>query len=290
MSDQTRRGFSIRIYLADGLPDGLRIVEKSNWTGKAIVCPRSRFADAKARAEFGRTGVYVLRGPSQSGDLPIIYAGEGDPTQPRLESHYAKKDFWTSLILFTSKDESLNKAHVQYLESRLISLAREAKRCVLDNVSVPQLPSMTEADTAEMETFLEEMLLIYPLLGVSAFDVPRLERPSSPMLYLKAKGIIARGHDEDEGFVVLAGSQAVKDEVPSIHRYLADMRASLKERGILAEDGDFLKLAQDYTFDSPSTAAGVMLGRSANGRTEWQDDQGRTLKAIQTAAIGVNAP
>src|SRR5262249_34272518 len=128
-----------------------------------------------------------------------------------------------------------------------------------------------------METFLEEMLLIFPILGVSAFDVPRVERPSSTTLYLKSKGIVARGHDADEGFVVFLGSQAVKDEVPSIHRYLVEMRGSLKERGILVEDGDFLKLTQDYTFDSPSTAAGVMLGRSANGRIEWQDDQGHTL-------------
>lgn len=287
-TNQPRRGFSIRIYLADGLPDGLRTVEKSNWTGRAVVCPRSRFPEAKSRPEFARTGVYVLRGPSEAGDLPTIYVGEGDPTRPRLESHFARKDFWTQLMLFTSKDESLNKAHVQYLESRLVSLAREAKRCVLDNQAVPQLPSMTEADAAEMETFLDEMLLIYPLLGLSAFDVPRREQSTSPQLFLKGKGILARGHERDEGFVVLAGSQAVKDEVPSIHRYLADMRAGLRGRGVLAADGDFLKLTQDYTFDSPSTAAGVMLGRSANGRTEWQDEQGRTLKAIQAAVIGVS--
>ncbi|MFO0881582.1 MAG: GIY-YIG nuclease family protein [Gemmataceae bacterium] len=281
-----RRGFSIRVYLADGLPDGLRIVDTFNWTGKAIVSPRSRFPEAKSRPEFDRTGVYVLRGPSESGDLPTVYIGEGDPTRPRLESHYAKKDFWTQLILFTSKDESLNKAHVQYLESRLVSLARDAKRCVLDNRDIPQLPSLAESDTAEMETFLEQMLLVFPLLGLSAFDVPRIERPFSPTLYIKSKGIVARGHDEDEGFVVLAGSQAVKEEVTSIHNYLVDMRASMKGLGILVESGEFLKLTQDYTFDSPSTAAGVILGRSANGRTEWQDDQGRTLKAIQEAVLG----
>ena len=40
----------------------------------------------------------------------------------------------------------------------------------------------------------------------------------------------------------------------------------------------------DYTFNSPSTAAGVMLGRSANGRVEWKDATGRTLKDLQTAA------
>jgi hypothetical protein len=40
---------------------------------------------------------------------------------------------------------------------------------------------------------------------------------------------------------------------------------------------------QDYLFSSPSTAAGVVLGRSANGRTEWKTKEGKTLKAIQDA-------
>ncbi len=286
MTIQPRRGFSIRIFWSDGLPDGLRVVEKSNWTGRAVVCPRSRFPEAKSRTEFSRTGVYVLRGPSDVGDLSTIYVGEGDPARPRLEQHFARKDFWTSLVLFTSKDENLNKAHVQYLESRLLSLARDAKRCVLDNANVPQLPSLSEADTAEMEAFLDEMLSIYPLLGLSVFEVPRVEKSAQPTLYLRGKGIIAKGHDEDEGFIVLSGSQAVKETVPSIHRYLLDQRNSLVDRGVLKADGDFLKLTQDYTFDSPSTAAGVMLGRSANGRIEWQDENGRTLKAIQQEAIG----
>ena len=48
-------------------------------------------------------------------------------TRPRLEQHYREKDFWTSLIVFTAKDKlHLNKAHVQYLESRLVSLAYAA--------------------------------------------------------------------------------------------------------------------------------------------------------------------
>jgi Domain of unknown function (DUF4357) len=34
-------------------------------------------------------------------------------------------------------------------------------------------------------------------------------------------------------------------------------------------------------FSSPSAAATVVLGRSANGRIEWKDAQGRTLKELQ---------
>lgn len=251
MSALPRRGFSIRIFLPDGTPDGLRTVEKSNWIGRGIICPRSQFREAKSRPEFRKTGVYVLRGPSESGDLPTIYIGEGDPALPRLEQHIARKDFWTSLILFTSKDDNLNKAHVQYLEARLVALAKDAKRCILDNGNTPELPSLSEPDTAEMEGFLEEMLLIYPLLGLTIFERPGADRASQQLLHLKGRGIIARGYEAPDGFVVLSGSQVAKDTVPSAHRYLVELRDSLKERGIIVADTDSLRMSQDYVFDSP---------------------------------------
>jgi len=217
--------------------------------------------------------------------LPSIYIGEGDPALPRLEQHFAKKDFWTSLLLFTSKDDNLNKAHVQYLESRLVALARDAKRCVLDNGNTPELPSLSEPDMAEMDGFLEEMLLIYPLLGLMVFEQPQPLRATERVLYLKARGIIAKGYEASEGFVVFANSQAATDNVPSIHHNLLELRKRLVEQGILIRDADSLKLSQDYTFDSPSTASGVLLGRSSNGRVEWKDEQGRTLKQVQTSEI-----
>ncbi|HEY7329593.1 MAG TPA: GIY-YIG nuclease family protein [Gemmataceae bacterium] len=286
MSASPRRGFSIRIFLPDGTPDGLRTVEKSNWIGRGIICPRSQFREAKSRPEFKKTGVYVLRGPSESSDLPSVYIGEGDPALPRLEQHFAKKDFWTSLILFTSKDDNLNKAHVQYLESRLIVLGKDAKRCVLDNANTPELPSLSEPDMAEMEGFLEEMLLIYPVLGVTAFEQPKTDQTSKRILYLRGRGIEAKGYDAADGFVVLVGSSASKDTVPSIPNYLLELRNSLIERGILVASTDGLKLSQDYTFDSPSTAAGILLGGSYNGRDVWKDEMGRSLKQIQVSDIG----
>jgi hypothetical protein len=248
-------GFSIRIFLPDGTPEGLKIVEKSNWTGRAIVCPRARFADAKDRIDFGKTGVYVLIGPSSEPNLPTIYIGEGDPAKPRLESHFAKKDFWTSIILFISKDENLNKAHVQYLEARLLDLAKEAKRSVIDNGNFPQLPSLSEADSAEVEGFLHEMLLIYPALGVTAFERPRENLEALTVLYLRAKGLSAKGYETPQGFVVLKGSESPLETVPSVEQhvpYVLEIRKSLTQRGIFVKHDDRLILDQDYVFDSPS--------------------------------------
>lgn len=285
MASQTRRGFTLRLFLPEGLPEGLQIVEKSNWTGQGIVCPRARFKYAKVRSEFDRTGVYILVGPSEESDLPTVYIGEGDPALDRLERHSAEKDFWTSLVLFVSKDKNLNKAHVQYLEVKLIELARQANRCVLDNVQVPQAPSLSESDIAEMDAFLDEMLLIYPLLGLTVFDKPKPATMEAKRLFLKGRGIEAEGYEDSNGFVVVAGSQVAKDCVPSAHRYLITLRSSLQDRGVISMNEDRLMVTQNYSFDSPSTAAGVLLGRSSNGRVEWRDIDGRTLKDIQTSAV-----
>jgi hypothetical protein len=278
--------FSLRIFVPGLELDGVRLVEKSNWNGSGLVCPRAVFVKTKSRAEFGRTGVYVLSGPGADGNLPRIYIGEGDPSRPRLEQHYGKKDFWTTVFLFTSKDTYLNKAHIQYLEARLIALATEAKRCELDNGNQPTLPSMSEADIAEAEGFLNEMLVCFPVLGLNVFEKPATGQPGHRFLFLKGKGIEAKGYESAEGFVVLANSEAVKEAVPSIHRFMLDMRETFVKSGVLRDEGGVYRFTQDYEFDSPSTAAGVVLGRSANGRLEWKDPTGRSLKDLQEQEKG----
>lgn len=279
-------GFSVRIFIPSGEPEGLRFVEKSNWTGQGLVFPRPLFAESRQRPELKRTGVYVLWGPGESGQLPRVYVGEGDGVLSRLEQHARSKDFWTHAVVFASKDQNLNKAHVQYLEARLVALAAEAKRCELDNGNVPQLPALSEADAADAESFLADLLLCLPVVGVSLFEKTKVTTTKGGDLLLKAKGIDARGVDSPEGFVVRAGSTAVKAEVPSIHAYLVDLRRTLVKTGVLADAGEMFRLTQDYTFNSPSTAAGVLLGRSANGRIEWKDAKGRSLKEIQNNEAG----
>lgn len=285
-STQTRRGFSVHMFLPGGNPDGIKVVEKSNWNGCGLVVPRALFGEAKVRPELARAGVYVLVGQAETSPLPQIYVGEGDPVRPRLEHHAKTKDFWTHAVVFTSKGQNLNKAHVQQLEARLVELATSSKRCVLDNSNVPQPPSLSEADTAEVEGFLDDVLLCLPILGYGFFEPTEFAPQSAIPLVLNAKGIKAQGFVSPGGFVVRAGSQAVKDEVASIHPYMRDIRAELVRQGVLVDRGAAYELTQPYTFSSPSTAAGVMLGRSSNGRLEWQTADGRTLKSIQDAEAG----
>lgn len=275
-------GFSVRIFIPAGEPEGLRIIEKSNWTGQGLVFPRSLFTEVRDREEFNRTGVYVLWGPGESEQIPLAYVGEGDVLRPRLADHDKNKDFWTHCVAFTSKDQNLNKAHVLYLEAQLVSHANEAKRCELDNTNIPRIPSLSEADTADAELFLADMLLCLPVVGISFFDKPHIQPEKTQELFLKGKGITARGYEGAGGFVVRSRSRAVKDEVPSIHPHISKLRRALQNQGVLADEGDTYLLGQDYVFSSPSAASDVLLGRSSNGRLEWKDLEGRSLKEKQT--------
>ena len=156
--------------------------------------------------------------------------------------------------------------------------------------SLEALPLLSlEADAAELETFLAEMLLIFPLLGLTAFERPSASQAPRNMLLLKAKGLESRGQETAQGFLVLKGSRAAPTHVPSCHQYVVELRRVLEQRGLLIRKSEHLELAQDYTFDSPSTAASVMLGRTANGRVEWKDKSGRSLKELQAAATETGA-
>ena len=280
--------FSLRIFVADGDPDGLRIVERSNWVGKALMFPRAIFPSIKQRSEFSQTGVYLLLGSREDGEGEQIYIGEGDPVKPRLDNHYAAKDFWNRAVFFISTGSPLNKAHVQFLEARLITLANEAKRLPLENRNHPAESNLSEADRADMEVFIGHLLGILPVLGINAFEQPKLVTSlQQDLLFIESKGIKARGYESSQGFIVLSGSHAMIEEQPSaaIHaRGVVELRAELKERGVIKAEGSALTFTQDYSFSSPSLASSVILGRASNGRTEWKDKQGRVLKAIQEAA------
>jgi Domain of unknown function (DUF4357) len=290
--------FSIKLFLVDGTPDGLRIVEKSNWTGVGLVCTRSQYPNVRDRMEFQAAAAYVLVGPGEP-LLPRVYIGEAEVLRKRLDSHQKNNEFWTRFIAFTSRDGNLNKAHVRYLEARLIGLAKAAKRAEVTNNTAPPNPSLSEAETADVESFLRDMLLIFPLLEVNAFQVSGKQTtvtsyasPTSVQgvvdvsLQLSGPSASGTGADTPEGFIVKAGSKARAATVRSIHKWLVDLRETLLAQGILAPQGDHLIFTQDYAFDSPSSAAGVLLGRAANGRTEWKTAEGQTLKELQTASVG----
>ena len=109
---------TLELFFIDGKPDGMLTAEVFGWTGHILVAPRTRLPEALKRTESSYTGIYILLGDLD--DESIAYIGEGENIANRIKSHDAKKDWWTRVVLVTSAANNLHKAHVKYLESRLV--------------------------------------------------------------------------------------------------------------------------------------------------------------------------
>ncbi len=250
---------------------------------------RTDYARLRNRDELKAPGIYILVGPPDEGLKDRVYVGETDDLVTRLDQH-RQKDFWSRVVVCNASDDSLNKAHIRYLEARLIALAKRADIAAIENANSGAPVRLSEADTEDAETYLDELLVLLPVLGIRVFDIP--EDPSSPaqgtqgdhsstLLHLAGPEANATGFDRPDGFLVQEGSLARATTVASIGRGVLQTREQLVADGTLIEDGLQLRLTKPHNFDSPSQAAGVFLGRSANGRIEWKDAQGRTLSTIQ---------
>jgi Domain of unknown function (DUF4357) len=284
--------------LVDGTPQGLRVVDRIGRTGACLAFTRAEYGQARGRKELARTGVYVLLGPEDKDRRPQrVYIGEGDELRTRLDAHQREKDFWTHGYVLTTKDDSLNKAHVRYIESRLIAMAVEADAAILDNGTAPPPPRLGESEEADMEAYLEDALVLLPLVGVNVFEVvtpsgsTQVDTSSGASVPLEGNTYRlgspltdATGRDDARGFAVLEGGLGRLEEKVMTDGYRA-LRHRLIEDGILVPHSENqVRLTRTYVFDSPSSAASVMAGGSMNGREEWRDDRGRTLKENQVAA------
>lgn len=290
-------GKSVRLFLADGTPGGLITAEIMNWTGHMVTAPRSELAALLKRPEASRTGIYILVGDNpESVGSQMAYVGEGDDVGKRIYQHarpetQGGKDFWERAIVITSKDANLTKAHARYLESRLIALAFHANRSTLTNSTAPEPIALPEADVSDMEYFIEQARIVLPVLGINIFRslavVDQDARESlvaqsavaSPVFELRVKrgGVVAQAQEIDGEFTVLAGSTARFGWAGAPGHNYRGLREKLEHDGTLvpAADGATMRFTRNQVFASPSAAAAVVTGRSANGRTEWATQDGQ---------------
>lgn len=274
---------TIKLFLPNGDAKGLRTAEISNWTGKAVAAPRTELDDLLAREELDKAGVYILTGTDPQTNSPLAYIGEAEVIRDRLKQHKTK-EFWVSAIVFISKDDNLNKAHVRYLESRLLAEAALIKRFALDQNQAGG-SKLAESERAEMEVFLTHIRQLLPVLGsdlLSPIIRPTLQGPQGGVLFCRIKTAEARGQRSANGFVVLQGSTAVLEDRRSAENYpyVVARRKELIADGTLAAKDGVLIFTKDTEFSSPSAAAAVVHGGSANGLIAWRTGDGKTLKQL----------
>lgn len=274
------QGRSLELYFVDGKPDGMLTAEVFNWTGHVLKIPRTRIVDGLKRPEAAYTGVYILEG-EEDGE-PKIYVGEAETLSERLRQHVKNKDWWDDVVVVTTTGDALHKAHVKYLEARLVETALSVGKARVENGNTPTRSSLNEAAAANMESFLDTLMMVLPAIRVDSFDEKRRSAPATPQaagsedeprfeFKMTRHGMSATALLRNGELIVQKGSIVrptwVGDRNYDTHYF--KLHDKLVEAGMIVPDGDKGILTEDYAFSSPSAAAAIVSGRSANGRTAW---------------------
>ena len=268
----------IQMLLFDGNPNKLIMCELSNSNVRVYKVSRNELRELEKRDDSNNTGIYFLFGKDDNNDT-TIYIGEAESIIQRLKQQLSIKDYWNEAVAVISNNNFLNKAHIKYLENEFHLLATEAARAVVMNKTTPTRSSISEYDETALEGFINDTRLLVNTLGFKVFDLVEEEPDSSfPLFYIKAaRGANGIGKLVSDGFAVLKGSTIAPTVTNSYPSGSNKRRQYLLDNGIVNSDFVFVK---DYVFNSPSSAADIVVGRSANGLIEWKTENGQVLKVL----------
>lgn len=275
-----QRPQTIQIFLPDGNPTSIKIADLTNRMIVAVLIPRNKLIDCGIRPEVRKYGIYFLFGINEDKAKPISYIGETEDCFDRIKTHNKSKDFWNYAVVISSKSNTFTKSHVKYLEYLCIKTANEIGRYDTDNQATPSKPYITESMEADLLDNFETIKILLSTLGYPIFEEIRKSIKQKEILYCKGKDAKAEGEMIDDGFAVLKGSKATKEETKTAGTWVTGMRKKLVDDKIVIEEQGILIFTQDFIFGSPSAAAAAVLGRRANGWTEWKNKDGKTIDEI----------
>lgn len=276
-------GKHIEVFLVDGNPGGLTTAEIIGWTGHVVAGGRGDLGQFLKRDEATRNGVYLLLGADETAiGGTRCYIGRAEDVGVRLKQHVAPKEFWDRFVTVTTRDGNLTEGHWGYLEARLVDLAKSADRVALENLNVPQGRKLSEAQSSDMEAFIEQLQIVLPVLGVNAIRTRTLKYvalETAPVFELirPRHGVNAKAQLIDGEFTMLEGSTVVASwhgvgnalsTVKAYASYRAQHERLIADGSILVTGG-VGRLTRAVPFSSPSLAGAIAQGRSCNGRLEW---------------------
>ncbi len=287
-------GKTIKTFLIDGTPNGRMTCELSNRTIKILKIPGSMLTKSLKREELQGAGVYLLIGDSDN-NSGSVYIGESECLYKRLDNHLNSlknknnsKDevyeAWNEVIVLVSSE--LNKAHIRYIEKELINIAKTAARYDLINKQENGVRNLSEPEESQMQEFIEYSKLLVSFLGYDIFELPiskefsKRDIDSNTYEITNSRGADARGFFMGTELTVFKGSVVAGEVVESFKKTnWMKMRDTMIEKGVISKKGEKLVFTKDYAFKSPSAAAAIVMGRSANGLIEWKRN-GKKLKDV----------
>lgn len=275
------KGKTIQIFLPDGNPRGVKIADITSRTVQIILIPRSALDEVAKRDEIQNVGIYFLIGTTEDSVKPILYVGEAENCLTRLKQHNKSKEFWNTAIVAISKTQFFTKSHIKYLEWYCHESAQKADRYTLENNQTPSKSYIPEPVEVDLMDNFDTIKILVSTLGYPLFDSISKPRQKKDILICKGKGAEATGEYTDDGFVVFAGSTARKEVTKGAQAWVTTMRAKLTAQGILQEKQDRYVFTSNFIFTSPSGAAGIVLGRNANGWISWKYQNGKTLDEVK---------
>jgi hypothetical protein len=292
------RAQTIQIYLPSGDPAGLRVANMTTRTVRVFEVPRSLLGEFLKRPEAGQVGVYYLFG-SGDDETPRCYIGQSGNVGVRLQQHTGAKDFWTKAMVAVSLTNEWTSTHVAYLEWLSLDRATAAGRYIVLNgnqASNPYTPEPLEADCQE---FLETIAVLLATLGAPVLEPVQRHRVQLPgdtgvqeepdRLYFRERGCDATGYQTSEGLLVLAGSRGHPGLRPSAPASVGRQRDALQADGVIRLTETELVFLKDHLFSSPSTAGGLIVGGSNNGRISWRNADGQSINDLEAIALASTA-
>lgn len=272
-------GSTIQIFLPDGNPRSIKLAEITSRTLQAILIPRAKLEDAAKRKELQRCSVYFLIGAAEDESKPLVYVGEAEEALRRIRQHNQKKDFWTTAVAIVSRTQHLTKTHIKYLEWLCYQEAKSAGRYALENQQIPAKPYVSEPMEADLHDNFETLKLLVSTLGHPFFDkIPKPKKRN--IIQCSNKKAHATGQYTEDGITIFEGSTVRLELASSASNYVRNTRQLLIDNKILQEVDSVYRFMSDHTFQTPSGAAAVVLGREVNGWTEWKYEDGRTLDEV----------
>jgi hypothetical protein len=293
MDDNWIQQKTVKLFLLDGNPRGVKTIKMSNWNGRGFIVPRSELnsffqtEETEIQANLESPCLYFLIGQSENEfGKQKVYIGQTESIKNRIIYHDKQKEFWNYLLFFISIDKELNSGHIKHLETLCINYAKQYKRCILDNTQLGNLNSLSLEDKAFVIEFLINIKTILSSIGYRFLEPivelsedkivsnPLIkEKPSEEVkvYYLNKGKVKARGTYISDGFVVLSGSIISKKGYET-NKVFTD-KVSFVDNA--------LTTTEDIIFTSPSQASTMILGYPDNGRDSWKDENGKSIKENQ---------
>lgn len=283
------RAKTIEMLLMDGKADGrVKCSLPGNWVGKVYKIPRESIELGKTRKDLNQSGVYFLFGKTPEGK-PEVYVGQAVErknghgiTQRLLEHKKPSEDYWTEAVVLTTSDNSFGPTEVSYLEHKFYQMAVDAGQYEVHNANDPNAGNVSEEKEAELESHVDNTLLIIATLGYKVFtkDPAGQKDPAIPSdskhhrvhCTSQSTDVDANGICTEDGKITVLKGSKVSNKISPVFKkqghgfYLK--RIGYENDGTI-KDRIFQK---DCDFSSLSAAAAIVLGRNANGRIEWKTE------------------